>query len=187
MRDDRNNRYSDDRGGFGRRDSERSNFNDRGNSGRGDDRQMFPAVCDNCGKDCEVPFRPNGSKPVFCNDCFRKMGGNDREENSDRFEFRSNNPRENRSDRPEKKDFPRVESRPQNSLNEAYIKQQFDVLNTKMNKIMEALELSKPVVKQKVVEALNEVKSDETPVTEVAEVKVKKEKKAAKPKKVKAE
>lgn len=38
-------------------------------------REMHPAVCSNCGKDCEVPFRPTGEKPVFCNNCFRKDSG----------------------------------------------------------------------------------------------------------------
>lgn len=29
--------------------------------------------------DCEVPFRPNGSRPVLCRNCFKKdEGGNDR-------------------------------------------------------------------------------------------------------------
>src|SRR5579859_7155484 len=31
---------------------------------------MHKATCANCGKICEVPFRPTGSKPVFCKDCF---------------------------------------------------------------------------------------------------------------------
>lgn len=31
---------------------------------------MFKAICSDCGKECEVPFKPNGSKPVFCRDCF---------------------------------------------------------------------------------------------------------------------
>lgn len=38
-------------------------------------KEMFHAVCDNCGKDCEVPFKPTGNKPVYCSDCFSKMGG----------------------------------------------------------------------------------------------------------------
>lgn len=38
-------------------------------------REMHPAVCSKCGKDCEVPFRPTGQKPVFCNNCFRKDSG----------------------------------------------------------------------------------------------------------------
>ena len=32
---------------------------------------MYRAVCSECGKDCEVPFKPTGDKPVFCSDCFR--------------------------------------------------------------------------------------------------------------------
>lgn len=39
---------------------------------------MHPAVCDNCGKNCEVPFQPTGEKPVYCNDCFAAQGGHDR-------------------------------------------------------------------------------------------------------------
>ena len=33
-------------------------------------RQLFPAVCSNCGKDTEVPFQPSGDKPVYCRECF---------------------------------------------------------------------------------------------------------------------
>ena len=36
-------------------------------------RQMFPAVCAECGKDTEVPFEPRGDKPVYCSDCYRKV------------------------------------------------------------------------------------------------------------------
>ncbi|MCM2325884.1 MAG: hypothetical protein NDI94_05445 [Candidatus Woesearchaeota archaeon] len=40
--------------------------------------EMHQGVCDSCGKECEVPFKPTGSKPLFCSDCFRKKeGGND--------------------------------------------------------------------------------------------------------------
>ena len=39
------------------------------------DKKMFKAVCDKCGKECEVPFRPTGDKPVYCSNCFDK-GGN---------------------------------------------------------------------------------------------------------------
>ena len=47
-----------------------------GNSGYGAPRQMFPAVCAECGKDTEVPFEPRGDKPVYCSDCFRKVRSN---------------------------------------------------------------------------------------------------------------
>jgi CxxC-x17-CxxC domain-containing protein len=47
-----------------------------GNSGGGGmsrgPRQMFPAVCAQCGKETEVPFQPRGDKPVYCRDCFVK-------------------------------------------------------------------------------------------------------------------
>lgn len=52
----------------------------RGNFGGGrsfDRPQMHKAVCSNCGKECEVPFRPTGAKPVLCRDCFAQNGGAD--------------------------------------------------------------------------------------------------------------
>jgi CxxC-x17-CxxC domain-containing protein len=33
-------------------------------------REMFSATCASCGREAQVPFRPNGSKPVYCSDCF---------------------------------------------------------------------------------------------------------------------
>ncbi len=44
-----------------------------GGSNYGQPRQMFPAVCAECGKDTEVPFEPRGDKPVYCSDCYRKV------------------------------------------------------------------------------------------------------------------
>lgn len=35
-------------------------------------REMFEAVCSNCGKTASVPFRPTSGKPVYCDDCFSK-------------------------------------------------------------------------------------------------------------------
>ena len=48
----------------------------QGTSGYGANRQMFPAVCAECGKNTEVPFEPRGDKPVYCSDCFRKTRTN---------------------------------------------------------------------------------------------------------------
>ena len=36
-------------------------------------RQMFPAVCAQCGKDTEVPFEPREGRPVYCRDCYNKV------------------------------------------------------------------------------------------------------------------
>ena len=41
--------------------------------GYGSSRQMFPAVCADCGKETEVPFQPRQDRPVYCSDCFRKV------------------------------------------------------------------------------------------------------------------
>lgn len=49
-------------------------FNDRGSRGPV---EMHQAVCDNCQKNCEVPFRPTSGKPVYCSDCFDKNRGSD--------------------------------------------------------------------------------------------------------------
>ena len=37
----------------------------------GQPREMFEAVCANCGKPAMVPFRPNGDRPVYCKDCYQ--------------------------------------------------------------------------------------------------------------------
>ena len=36
-------------------------------------REMFPAVCAQCGKDTQVPFQPRNDKPVYCSECFSTM------------------------------------------------------------------------------------------------------------------
>lgn len=42
-----------------------------GYGGGGGARQMYSATCSGCGKPCQVPFQPTGSKPVYCSDCFQ--------------------------------------------------------------------------------------------------------------------
>ncbi len=48
-----------------------------------DDRPKFKATCASCGDACEVPFKPNGRKPIYCRACFGKTEAPER---SDRFE-----------------------------------------------------------------------------------------------------
>jgi CxxC-x17-CxxC domain-containing protein len=35
-------------------------------------RQMYAIVCHSCGKDAELPFKPSGDRPVYCQECFAK-------------------------------------------------------------------------------------------------------------------
>lgn len=39
---------------------------------------MFDAICAKCGVSCQVPFKPNGRKEVFCSKCFETQGGGSR-------------------------------------------------------------------------------------------------------------
>ena len=72
--------FRDNKGGFGGgKKREKPAFEhkswgvDRGQSYGGDrDKRLYKATCSDCGKSCEVPFRPSGDKPVFCTDCFNK-------------------------------------------------------------------------------------------------------------------
>jgi CxxC-x17-CxxC domain-containing protein len=53
------------RGGFGNRfgSGPRRNFGPR---------EMHKAVCSECKKECEVPFKPTEGKPVYCKECYAK-------------------------------------------------------------------------------------------------------------------
>jgi len=55
----------------------RSSGGGGGGAGRsfGGPRQMFPATCASCGQPTEVPFKPSGSRPVYCRDCFQAQRG----------------------------------------------------------------------------------------------------------------
>lgn len=80
-RNNRSDRGRSGGGGFRRRNS--GGVNRSGGGFRGRDsgrREMHKAVCDECGRDCEVPFRPSGEKPIYCSDCFerREEGGSRR-------------------------------------------------------------------------------------------------------------
>ncbi len=33
-------------------------------------RPMYAIVCYQCGKDCEIPFKPTPGRPVYCPECF---------------------------------------------------------------------------------------------------------------------
>lgn len=39
------------------------------------EREMFDVVCSNCGQPTKVPFQPRGDRPVYCRDCYERVGG----------------------------------------------------------------------------------------------------------------
>lgn len=53
--------FGGNRGGFNRR----PRFNDG-------PREMHKAKCAECGKECEVPFKPTEGRPVYCKECYMK-------------------------------------------------------------------------------------------------------------------
>ena len=90
--------------------SRSNNHSERGSRERfKSDRQMFDAICSKCGKNFELPFRPTGEKPVYCNECFNKDGNN----------------------------YPVIKNISSPSVNQ--YKEQFDILNVKLDKILKVL------------------------------------------------
>ena len=35
-------------------------------------RMMYTAICADCKKECSIPFKPSGDRPVYCKDCFSR-------------------------------------------------------------------------------------------------------------------
>lgn len=46
----------------------------RKNAQRGT-RQMYDAVCAQCGAPTQVPFQPKEDRPVYCDECYKAMRG----------------------------------------------------------------------------------------------------------------
>ncbi len=66
---------------FGKKDFERR---DRPKSSAGSSFELHHAVCDKCGRDCDVPFKPTGNKPIYCRSCFREGAGSEGGKSFDR-------------------------------------------------------------------------------------------------------
>jgi CxxC-x17-CxxC domain-containing protein len=112
------NRFGSDRPSgsrFGKRPERRDGFGrDRDfRSSERRPREMHDVTCDKCGKQCQVPFRPSGDKPVLCSDCFRN----------------SNNSENNFSSR--------TKDRPSQS---GISSEQFNQINAKLDKILLVLQ-----------------------------------------------
>lgn len=123
-------------------------FNRRDNN----DRQMYDAVCENCGKACQIPFKPTSGRPVFCNNCFKKDGDRGNSNYGNRsfprrdMDRRNDSPREFREAKPEK---------PIQTLSQ----EQFETLNTKLNQILRYLQT--PENKEALQMDLSELKQEE--------------------------
>ena len=60
-----------DGGGYSSGGYSSGGYNGGHNGGHSSEpRQLYAAVCSNCGKDTEVPFQPRSDKPVYCRECF---------------------------------------------------------------------------------------------------------------------
>jgi CxxC-x17-CxxC domain-containing protein len=92
---------------------------------------MHKAVCDECGKDCEVPFKPSGDKPIYCSSCFEKKEGGG-------------------SKRPSRRSSGRSDFGKRDDTNKKLL-EQVSSLNTKLDRILKVLEADtekKPVSKK---------------------------------------
>lgn len=168
---------------------------------RSDRPSMHSAICADCGKDCEVPFKPSGDKPVYCSNCFSA-----RENSSSRNERRFT-VRESRGD---KKMFKAVCSkchrdcevpfRPttdkpifcndcfgrgekkgsdNNRIDVDKYKKDFEVLNDKLDNILDILS-SKVLAEEKIKEVVEEKVEKPKKVKKTAVKKIDKEKTKAK-------
>lgn len=101
-------------------------FNNRNNDSR--DKEMFSAVCESCQKSCEVPFRPNGQKPVYCQNCFngQEKGGNNFKPSFDRKKFGGH-------------DSYRAPSEPRNDNRTDQLQKQIEALGSKLDKVIDLI------------------------------------------------
>ena len=104
--------------GFGRR-----GFGGRDRGGRP---MLHKTVCSKCDKECEVPFRPTGNRPVFCRECFQTV------KPSESIRPESNFPR-----RPNFENRSNQINRP---IEQPNYKEQLEVLSAKLDKILKILE-----------------------------------------------
>lgn len=44
-----------------------------GNGGPRPQRALHDVICSSCGRPTQVPFRPTGARPVYCQDCYQSV------------------------------------------------------------------------------------------------------------------
>ena len=89
--------------------------------------ESYKATCSKCHAACEVPFRPNGKKPVFCRNCFV------------RDDARPTNTFEKRSFGPERSFAPRPTA-PVEDPRIAALQKELAIVHGKLDTLIENLE-----------------------------------------------
>lgn len=114
---------------------------DRDNRGgdRGDrPMQMHAATCSSCQKNCEVPFRPTGDKPVYCSECFGKQKSDDNF--SARGGERGDSGRSFSNRAPRGDISARTERAPERSREaDKEIKQRLTIIEARLNRILDII------------------------------------------------
>jgi CxxC-x17-CxxC domain-containing protein len=139
-------------GGFGGNRGGKS-FGDRRGGDRGD-REMFKTTCSECKNSCEVPFKPTGEKPVFCNDCFSSKRNGDERGSERKFERKDFSRPERREDQGERRPEIRFHDEAgenKNSKKIENLENQIKNLNVKIESLTElynSLQAKKAIVKE---------------------------------------
>lgn len=133
------NRFGDDRRGGGDRPPQ----------------EMHQATCSDCGKACEVPFRPSGDRPVFCRDCFANHAPESSRDSRDsrdggfkkpfhKFEDRRSDDRPRPSFAPESAPSPRIDGAQMVALTK-----QLELLNIKLDRLIQTVEVQRAFAEPK--------------------------------------
>lgn len=174
------------KGGFGGRPQfEKKDFGsrDRDFGGRG---EMFTAVCANCGKTCEVPFKPNGKKPVYCTECFSNGAGGDSAPRGNSFDNRFEKTFEQRVQNRDSRDSapfraPRPAAPAGDDRRMEQLQREINIMGTKLDRVIDALDrLARPSTQAPKAEA---PKAAPTPVVATPSAKAPKPTAKAAPKK----
>lgn len=99
--------------------------------------EMYNATCSKCSASCEVPFRPNGKKPIFCKNCFIRDDAG-----SNTYEKRSYNDRpsfEKRSYSEERPSFQKPQA-PVEDPRIGAMQRELTVIHDKLDTLIQALE-----------------------------------------------
>lgn len=127
-------KFNGSQGGFDR--GNRQDFNrkpafnkfSKGKNNYSQDKEMFTTTCASCEASCQVPFRPNGQKPVYCKNCFdgQEKGGNNFKPSFDRKKFGGH-------------DSYRAPSEPRNDNRTDQLQKQIEALGSKLDKVIDLI------------------------------------------------